>query len=107
MFVPRCQDDVAAAISIARELGTPLLSRGAGTSQCGQTTGAALVKDEPILGLKYQAHEYELQFPEGQIKRVVRIVRNKGRVFYLSVDGPFLTGDTPEVKDFMKSFAPK
>ena len=45
VFVPRCQDDVAAAIAIARELGTPLLSRGAGTSQCGQTTGAALVVD--------------------------------------------------------------
>jgi FAD/FMN-containing dehydrogenase/Fe-S oxidoreductase len=45
VFVPRHQDDVAAAIAIARELGTPLLSRGAGTSQCGQTTGAALVVD--------------------------------------------------------------
>ncbi|MEO8525089.1 MAG: FAD-linked oxidase C-terminal domain-containing protein [Caldimonas sp.] len=45
VFVPRQQDDVATAISIARELGTPLLSRGAGTSQCGQTTGAALVVD--------------------------------------------------------------
>ncbi len=45
VFVPRTQDDVAAAITIARELETPLLSRGAGTSQCGQTTGAALVVD--------------------------------------------------------------
>ncbi|MEP7300587.1 MAG: FAD-linked oxidase C-terminal domain-containing protein [Caldimonas sp.] len=45
VFVPREQGDVAAAIEIARELGTPLLSRGAGTSQCGQTTGAALVVD--------------------------------------------------------------
>ena len=45
VFVPKRQDDVAAAIAIARELATPLLSRGAGTSQCGQTTGAALVID--------------------------------------------------------------
>ena len=45
VFVPRTQADVAAAIDIARELATPLLSRGAGTSQCGQTTGAALVVD--------------------------------------------------------------
>ena len=29
----------------AREMGIPLLSRGGGTSQCGQTTGAALVID--------------------------------------------------------------
>jgi FAD/FMN-containing dehydrogenase/Fe-S oxidoreductase len=45
VFVPRSQNDVATAIGIARELGAPLLSRGAGTSQCGQTTGAALVVD--------------------------------------------------------------
>ena len=69
-----------------------------------QTSGAALVKEEPILGKGYEAREYELQLPDDQIKRVVRIVRVKGRVFYLSVDGPFLTGDTPDVKEFMKSF---
>ncbi len=45
VFVPRDADDVAAAIAIARELGAPILPRGAGTSQCGQTTGAALVID--------------------------------------------------------------
>ncbi|MDH5329743.1 MAG: FAD-binding protein [Aquincola sp.] len=44
-FVPTSDDDVAAAIAIARELGAPLLPRGGGTSQCGQTTGAALVID--------------------------------------------------------------
>ncbi|HEX7439847.1 MAG TPA: FAD-linked oxidase C-terminal domain-containing protein [Caldimonas sp.] len=45
VFVPHSNADVAAAIDIARDLGTPLLARGAGTSQCGQTTGAALVID--------------------------------------------------------------
>ncbi|MEO5732602.1 MAG: FAD-linked oxidase C-terminal domain-containing protein [Rubrivivax sp.] len=45
VFVPTCDDDVAAALAIARELGAPLLPRGGGTSQCGQTTGAALVID--------------------------------------------------------------
>ncbi|MEO5881881.1 MAG: FAD-binding oxidoreductase, partial [Caldimonas sp.] len=45
VFVPRTTADVAAALDIARELGSPLLSRGAGTSQCGQTTGTALVVD--------------------------------------------------------------
>ena len=45
VFVPRTADDMAAALGIARELGTPVLARGAGTSQCGQTTGAALVID--------------------------------------------------------------
>jgi FAD/FMN-containing dehydrogenase/Fe-S oxidoreductase len=45
VFVPSTSDDVAAAIGIARELGSPVLARGAGTSQCGQTTNAALVVD--------------------------------------------------------------
>ena len=45
VFVPTCADDIAAAIAIARELNAPLLPRGGGSSQCGQTTGAALVID--------------------------------------------------------------
>ena len=45
VFLPRTADDVATAISIARSLKAPLLARGGGTSQCGQTTGAALVID--------------------------------------------------------------
>ena len=38
-------EDIATAIAIARELKVPVLARGGGTSQCGQTTGAALVID--------------------------------------------------------------
>lgn len=45
VFVPRTEEDVATAIAIARELKVPVLPRGGGTSQCGQTTGAALVID--------------------------------------------------------------
>src|SRR6516165_11321269 len=45
VFVPTSDADVATAIAIARSLGVPVLPRGAGTSQCGQTTGAALVID--------------------------------------------------------------
>ncbi len=45
VLVPRTERDVAIAIDIARELRIPILPRGAGTSQCGQTTGAALVID--------------------------------------------------------------
>ena len=37
VFVPTNADDVATAIAIARESNTPVLPRGAGTSQCGQT----------------------------------------------------------------------
>jgi FAD/FMN-containing dehydrogenase/Fe-S oxidoreductase len=45
VFVPSTPDDVATALAIARDLKVPLLPRGGGTSQCGQTTGAALVID--------------------------------------------------------------
>ena len=45
VFVPRSERDVELAIAIARELGVPILPRGAGTSQCGQTVGEALVID--------------------------------------------------------------
>jgi FAD/FMN-containing dehydrogenase/Fe-S oxidoreductase len=45
VFVPKSAADVEAALGIARELGAPLVSRGAGTSQCGQTVGTGLVVD--------------------------------------------------------------
>ena len=45
VFVPKTIDDIQNAIDIARDLKTPVLARGGGTSQCGQTTGVALVID--------------------------------------------------------------
>ena len=45
VFVPKTAQDIANAIQIAAEMGVPVLPRGGGTSQCGQTTGAALVID--------------------------------------------------------------
>ena len=45
VFVPRSERDIALAIDIARDAKVPLLARGGGTSQCGQTVGAALVID--------------------------------------------------------------
>ena len=45
VLVPRSEDDVAAALQIAAAHKVPVLARGGGTSQCGQTVGAALVID--------------------------------------------------------------
>ncbi len=45
VLVPASDDDVAAAVDVCRSLEVPLLARGAGSSQCGQTVGAALVID--------------------------------------------------------------
>jgi FAD/FMN-containing dehydrogenase len=45
VLVPRSAEDIRTALAIARDLKVPVLARGGGTSQCGQTTGAALVID--------------------------------------------------------------
>jgi FAD/FMN-containing dehydrogenase/Fe-S oxidoreductase len=45
VVVPRSREDAAAAIAIARDEGVPVLPRGGGTSQCGQTVARALVID--------------------------------------------------------------
>ncbi|HEY7657115.1 MAG TPA: FAD-linked oxidase C-terminal domain-containing protein [Burkholderiales bacterium] len=45
VVVPRSEEDALTAFRIAIEEGVPVLPRGGGTSQCGQTVGAALVID--------------------------------------------------------------
>jgi len=45
VLVPRSVEDVEAAMALCREEGIPILPRGGGTSQCGQTVNRALVLD--------------------------------------------------------------
>jgi len=45
VVVPQTADDIHRTIEIAREAGVPVLPRGGGTSQCGQTVAAAVVVD--------------------------------------------------------------
>ena len=45
VFVPRDIDEVGLALDICRDLEVPIVARGGGTSQCGQTVGAGLVID--------------------------------------------------------------
>ena len=45
VVLPRTLDDIDAVMAIAREEGVPVLPRGAGTSQCGQAVGRAVVVD--------------------------------------------------------------
>ncbi|MGA9434936.1 MAG: FAD-linked oxidase C-terminal domain-containing protein [Roseobacter sp.] len=42
---PKSEDDIRAALDTAAEQGVPILARGGGTSQCGQTVNEALVLD--------------------------------------------------------------
>jgi len=45
IVIPRTEETARAAIAIAAEQGVPILPRGAGSSQCGQAVGAALMID--------------------------------------------------------------
>src|SRR4051794_19097655 len=66
VVVPKDKEDVAAALQIAREEGVPVLPRGGGTSQCGQTVARALVLDcskymQGIVALDPEARRVRVQ----------------------------------------------
>ena len=64
VFVPKTAEDIATAIQIASELHVPVLPRGGGTSQCGQTTGTALVIDNS----KYFRKVLDLNLDQGYVE---------------------------------------
>ncbi len=45
VVVPETVEDVATVLALARDDGVPVLARGGGTSQCGQTVNRAIVLD--------------------------------------------------------------
>ncbi|MGA8050221.1 MAG: FAD-linked oxidase C-terminal domain-containing protein [Burkholderiales bacterium] len=45
VVIPRSDEAARTALQVAADEGVPILPRGAGSSQCGQTVGAALVID--------------------------------------------------------------
>ena len=45
VVVPRSEEAARAALAVAAEEGVPILARGAGSSQCGQAVGKALIID--------------------------------------------------------------
>src|SRR5205823_5030099 len=64
--VPKGKEDIAAALTIAREEGVPVLPRGGGTSQCGQTVARALVLDcskymDGVVALDTEARRVRMQ----------------------------------------------
>ncbi|MEZ5729908.1 MAG: FAD-linked oxidase C-terminal domain-containing protein [Burkholderiaceae bacterium] len=66
VVIPADETDVVATMDLAREMGVPILPRGAGTSQCGQTVGEALVIDntrhlDKILAFDAQARTVTVQ----------------------------------------------
>ncbi len=66
VFVPAREQDALTALRIAAQRKLPVLPRGGGTSQCGQTVGAALVIDcskhlRNVTALDLQRGEVEVQ----------------------------------------------
>src|SRR5438552_16864790 len=64
--VPKDRADVAAALTIAREEGVPVLRRSGGTAQCGQTVARALVLDcskyiDGVVALDPEARRVKVQ----------------------------------------------
>ena len=66
VVVPRDETDLALALDVARDAKAAILPRGAGTSQCGQTVGAALIVDfskymREVVGFDKQRAEVTVQ----------------------------------------------
>ena len=64
VLAPKTAEDIVNAIQIAAELNVPVLPRGGGTSQCGQTTGTALVIDNS----KYFRNVLDLNIDKGYVE---------------------------------------
>jgi FAD/FMN-containing dehydrogenase/Fe-S oxidoreductase len=83
--VPKDRADVAAALAIAREEGVPVLPRGGGTSQCGQTVARALVLDcskymQEVVALDAEARRVRVQ-PGVVLERLNQSLR-RHKLFY-------------------------
>jgi FAD/FMN-containing dehydrogenase/Fe-S oxidoreductase len=89
VVVPRNEDAARSALQIAVDAGVPILPRGAGTSQCGQTVGAALVIDstkylDQLVELDAQARAVVVQ-PGMVLDRLNALLKPHGLWFPVDV----------------------
>jgi FAD/FMN-containing dehydrogenase len=85
VVVLQSREDAATAIAIAREEGVPVLARGAGTSQCGQTVARALVIDcskhlDRVIAVDVERRRARVE-PGVVLDRLNRLLR-KDRLFF-------------------------
>ena len=66
--------------------------------------GNLTVDERPVDLQGYPGREYRLTLPDGVSCRVVRVFRVKELTYLLSVEGPFLLPDHPDVKRFFEHF---
>ena len=89
VVAPRTAEDIAHAIAVCREAGAPVLARGAGTSQCGQTVGEAVVVDtsrhlDRVLGFDEESRRVTVQ-PGIVLDRLNAWLKPKGLFFPVDV----------------------
>ena len=87
--IPRSEADVARIVAVSAETGVPILARGGGTSQCGQTVGEALVVDfskhlNEILELDVERRRVTVQ-PGLVLDQLNRALRPHGLFFPVDV----------------------
>src|SRR5712664_2338471 len=85
VVVLKSREDAAAAIAIAREEGVPVLPRGGGTSQCGQTVARALVIDcskylDRVIAVDVEGRRARVE-PGVVLDRLNRLLR-KDKLFF-------------------------
>ena len=89
VVAPRTAGDIAQAIAVCREAGAPVLPRGAGTSQCGQTVGEAVVIDtskylDRVIGFDEESHRVTVQ-PGIVLDRLNAWLKPRGLFFPVDV----------------------
>ncbi len=89
VVAPRSAEDIERTIAICREAGAPVLPRGAGTSQCGQTVGEAVVVDTSrhlhrVLGVDEEARRVAVQ-PGVVLDRLNAWLKPRGLFFPVDV----------------------
>jgi hypothetical protein len=66
---------------------------------------ATLVREQPLVIADARARDYEFQLPGDRLaKRVVRVVQSGRQFYYMGVDGPSVTFDAIDVREFWDSF---
>jgi FAD/FMN-containing dehydrogenase/Fe-S oxidoreductase len=85
VIVPKSREDAVTAIEIARQEGVPVLPRGGGTSQCGQTVARALVIDcskylDRVISVDVEGRRARVE-PGVVLDRLNRLLR-KDRLFF-------------------------
>ena len=89
VVVPRSAADIEQTISVCREAGAPVLPRGAGTSQCGQTVGEAVIVDtskhlDRVLGLDEESRRVTVE-PGIVLDRLNAWLKPRGLFFPVDV----------------------